>query len=394
MLLSLGIILLTGLVLGHFFRLLKLPTLLGMILAGILVGPYLLNLISPDFLKFAGDMRQIALVVILLRAGLALDIKGLKKIGRPAFLLCFVPALFEIGAVIFFGSVFLNIPLLDAALMGTVLAAVSPAVIVPRMLTLIQRRYGQKKNIPQLIMAGAAVDDIFVIILFTALLGIYTGKQLSIYTFFQIPFSILSGTLVGVAFGFLSVQLFKKWHIRDSIKILMLLSFGFLFLGIEKQANNFIPFSALLAVMVLGMVILHRVPKVAQRLAVKFGKLWLGAEIILFVLVGLSVNVKYFSLIGFNLLIVLFLALIFRSIGVFVALFKTKLKSKEKIFCMLAYLPKATVQAAIGAIPFGLGLPNGQLILVMAVLSIIVTAPIGALAIDRSYQKLLSFDNE
>ncbi|TLG75503.1 cation:proton antiporter [Culicoidibacter larvae] len=389
MLLSLALVLLVGLTLGKIFSTLHLPSLLGMLIAGMILGPYVLNLIAPELIDISGDLRQVALVIILLRAGLTLNISALRRIGLPAVLLCFVPAIFEIGAIIIAAPVLLKIPIIDAALMGAVLAAVSPAVIVPRMIKIKTEGYGTKKSIPELIMAGAAVDDIFVIILFTALLSTYSGESLSIMTAIQVPMSILSGVGIGIICGYSLVKLFKRIHMQDSIKVIILIGIAFLLISIEHYFAEYISFSGLLAVMIIGIVILKDYSVLAIRLSTKFSKIWLGAEILLFVLVGIAVNINYLTFAGFSAITVILVALFARGLGVFVSLLSTPLTIREKLFCILSYMPKATVQAAIGSIPLSLGLQSGELILTMAVLSIIITAPLGALGIDKTYRKLL-----
>lgn len=392
MLFSLSLILIIGFSLSGLFNKLKLPGLLGMILTGILLGPSILNLISPEILMISPDLREIALIVILMRAGLSIDLSDLKKVGRPAILMCFVPATFEIIAVTVFGPWLLGITLLEAAILGTVLAAVSPAVIVPRMLKLMASGHGKNKSIPQLIMAGASVDDIYVIVLFTSLLNLYKGEAFSVSTLFSVPFSILTGILLGALTGIILVKLFKRLHIRDTIKVLIILSISFLFVTLEGVIKPFFPLSGLIAVMALGGTLLKTYALLANRLMNKFSKIWVGAEILLFVMVGAAVNLQALSTIGFSAFLLILLALVFRVIGVSLSLVFTPLTVKERLFCALAYLPKATVQAAIGAIPLSAGIPAGNTILSVAVLAILVTAPLGALGIDRSYSHFLHKD--
>lgn len=388
MLISLALIFICGLSLGAIFQKLKLPSLIGMLLTGVILGPFALNLIDASILGISIDLRQIALVIILARAGLSLDIKDLKKIGRPAILMCFVPACFEIAGMVLLAPRLLGISMLDAAIMGTVIAAVSPAVIVPRMLKLMQHGYGDTRKIPQLVMAGASVDDVFVIVLFTSFVGLSGGGQLSAWQFAAIPLSILAGIAVGVATGFVLNMLFKKFHIRDSIKVLLLLSLSFIFVFMEKSSEN-IPFSGLLAVMAVGITLVSLHPNLAKRLSGKFSKLWVAAEVLLFVLVGATVDIQYALSAGLTVVLLVFAVLAFRMAGVYVCLLKTQLTAKERLFCMIAYTPKATVQAAIGGIPLAMGLPCGQIVLTVAVISILITAPLGAFGIDRSYKKLL-----
>jgi solute carrier family 9B (sodium/hydrogen exchanger), member 1/2 len=390
MLTSLALIILSGIFMGSIFSKLKLPSLVGMILTGIILGPHMLNLIDGSILGISSELRQIALVIILTRAGLALDIKDLKKVGRPAILMCFVPATFEILGFILLGPKLLGLSLLDSAIMGTVIAAVSPAVIVPRMLKLMNEGYGVKKSIPQLILAGASVDDIFVIVLFTSFTGIATGSSsFSYMSLLEIPISIVLGIILGIMGGLALVYLFKEIHMRDSIKILIILSVSFLFITIENLLKNVIPISGLLAIMSLGATILKTYPKLATRISLKYSKLWVAAEIFLFVLVGATVNIKYALNSGIVAILLILGSLLFRMIGVLVCLIKTELTFKERIFSVIAYMPKATVQAAIGALPLSMGLASGEIILTVAVLSIIITAPLGAFLIDRNYKKLL-----
>jgi len=390
MLFSLSLILIIGFTLSGILNRLKVPGLLGMILTGILLGPYIFNLISPDILNISEDLRKIALIVILTRAGLSIDINDLKKVGRPAILMCFVPATFEIIAITLLAPVLLHISYVEAAIMGTVLAAVSPAVIVPRILHLMETGYGKDKNIPQLLMAGASVDDIYVIILFTSFMGMYQGQGFTVSTLFNAPISIFLGLLLGVLTGILLVKIFKSIHMRDTIKVMIILSIAFLFVTLESVLKPYVPVSGLLAVMALGGTILKSYEILAKRLMGKFSKIWVGAEMMLFVLVGAAVDIRYLSDAGFKAVLLIFGALILRIAGVYLSLIKTKLSYKERLFCSIAYLPKATVQAAIGAIPLSAGVAAGNTILTVAVLAILLTAPIGAIGIDCSYKKLLT----
>ncbi|MEG1536383.1 MAG: cation:proton antiporter [Clostridia bacterium] len=394
---SLAIILLSSLLLGSIFVKIKLPPLIGMLIVGIVLGPHLLNLIAPSILAISPDLRQLALIIILTRAGLSLNLSDLRKVGRPAILMCFIPATFEICGYMLFGTLLLKLPLLDAAILGTVLAAVSPAVVVPRMLRLQNEGFGVNKGIPQMITAGASCDDVFVIVIFTALLAMATGGSFNFHIIWRIPTSIILGVGVGCLFGFLFALFFKRVHMRDTIKIIILLSFSFLFVALEELIGDYVPFSGLLAVISLGVMLNFKAPVRAQRLSVKYSKMWIFAEILLFVLVGAEVNFDYVGSSGLMIIAVMFLSLIFRVFGVFACLIRTNLNAKERIFCAIAYLPKATVQAAIGAIPFTIGLASGQIILTCAVLAILITAPLGALATDMSYKKLLtksSIDND
>ncbi|MEG2414210.1 MAG: cation:proton antiporter, partial [Clostridia bacterium] len=371
---SLAIILLSSLLLGSIFVKIKLPPLIGMLIVGIVLGPHLLNLIAPSILVISPDLRQLALIIILTRAGLSLNISDLRKVGRPAILMCFIPATFEICGYMLFGTLLLKLPLLDAAILGTVLAAVSPAVVVPRMLRLQNEGFGVNKGIPQMITAGASCDDVFVIVIFTALLAMATGGSFNFHIIWRIPTSIILGVGVGCLFGFLFALFFKRVHMRDTIKIIILLSFSFLFVALEELIGDYVPFSGLLAVISLGVMLNFKAPVRAQRLSVKYSKMWIFAEILLFVLVGAEVNFEYVGSSGLMIIAVMFLALIFRVFGVFACLIRTNLNAKERIFCAIAYLPKATVQAAIGAIPFTIGLASGQIILTCAVLAILITA--------------------
>ena len=389
MLTSLAFIFLLGLSLGYVFMKLKLPALIGMLLTGIALGPYVLNLLEPSLLSVSVDLRQLALLIILTRAGLALDIKDLMKVGRPALLMCFVPACFEIAGMMLIAPPLLGISLLDAAIMGTVVAAVSPAIIVPKMLHLMDQKYGTSKSIPQLIMAGGSVDDVFVIVMFTAFTGLALGGNISAVSFLQIPVSILSGLVLGVLLGWLLTRYFKRYHMRDSVKVLIILSVSFLLVALERVLKGVLPVSGLLAVMALGATLLKNYEVLALRLSAKFSKLWVGAEILLFVLVGATVDIKYAVGAGLSAVVVILFSLLFRMAGVFVCMIKTQLTLKERVFCMIAYLPKATVQAAIGSLPLAMGLPCGKIVLTVAVLAILITAPLGAFGIDMTYKRLL-----
>lgn len=389
MLLSIALILLIGMVLGWLCRKVKLPSLLGMLLTGILLGPYVLNLIDPTILTVSAEIRKIALIIILTRAGLSLDISGLKRIGRPAILMCFVPATFELLGMLLLGPKVLGLSFLDAAIMGAVLAAVSPAVVVPRMVQLTEEGYGTKQGIPQLILAGASVDDVYVIVLFTTFTGMAQGTGVSAWNFINIPFSIVAGILMGLGIGFLCAKYFEKVHMRDTSKVLILLSISFILVVLEDWLTTAFTFSSLIAIMFIGVGLQRFREVVAQRLSLKFNKLWVGAEVFLFVLVGAGVNINYLGNVGIKALLVIICALVFRMLGVFCCLLGTDYNAKERLFTMLAYTPKATVQAAIGGIPLAMGLSCGDTVLTVAVLAIVLTAPLGAFAIDLSYQKLL-----
>lgn len=389
MLFSLTLIFLSGIVLGSIFNRLKLPQLIGMLLTGIILGPYLLNLLDPKILSISADLRQIALIIILTRAGLNLDINDLKKVGRPAVLMCFLPATFEILSMIIFAPKFLDLGLLDSAILGTVIAAVSPAVIVPKMLKLMEEGYGADRSIPQMIMAGASVDDVFVIVLFTSFIGLASNGTFSMLNLIKIPTSIFFGISVGFLCAILLIYLFKKIHIRDSLKVIIILNISFLLVTFEHSLTGIIGFSGLLAIMSIGTGIQAKNTMLSKRMSIKYSKLWITAEVMLFVLVGATVNIKYALSASIPAILLIITVLIFRMIGVFLCLVGTSLSYRERLFCMIAYSPKATVQAAIGSIPLSMGLPSGNIILTVAVLSILITAPLGAFAIDISYKKLL-----
>lgn len=390
MLTSLSVIFLLGLMLGSIFKKLKLPSLLGMIITGMILSPYAFNILDPLILDISADLRQLALIIILTRAGLSLDINDLKKVGRPAILMCFIPACFEIIGVILIAPKVLDISVLEAAIMGSVLAAVSPAVVVPRMIKIMEEGYGKERSIPQLILAGASVDDVFVIVLFTAFISLATGGDFSASSLLDIPISIVLGIIVGVLFGFILTNFFKKFHMRDSVKIIIILSLSGLLIELQNILNGVIPISGLLAIMSMGVTIYKKYILLAARLSAKYTKLWVAAEVMLFVLVGATVDLDYAIGAGLYSIIIVLGALLFRIIGVYVCLIKTQLSNKERLFCMLAYTPKATVQAAIGAIPLSMGLASGQQIITVAVISILITAPFGAVCIDYLYPKLLN----
>ena len=390
MLTSIAIILLFGLLVGWIFSKVKLPSLLGMIIVGIVLSPHCLNLVDDSILTISGDLRQIALVIILTRAGLSLNFSDLKKVGRPAILMCFVPACIEMVGTIIFAPLLLDVSILDAAIIGSVMAAVSPAVVVPRMIKLIEDGYGTDKSIPQLILAGASVDDVFVIVVFTALTTLASTGEGSAISFIQIPTSILLGVLLGGVVGTILVWFFKRFHIRDSIKVLIILSVSFLLLELQNRLEGIVPVSGLLAIMSVGIIINQKYDVLAKRLSVKYNKLWLGAEIFLFVLVGIAVDLKYALAAGIVVILLVILALVFRMMGVVISLVKTKLNKKERFFCAVAYTPKATVQAALGTVPLVMGLSCGEIVLTVAVISILITAPFGAICIDNLYKKLLS----
>lgn len=389
MLLSIALILLVGMSMGWLCRKMKLPGLLGMLATGIVLGPYVLDLLDPSILGISAELRKIALIIILTRAGLGLDLSGLKKIGRPAVLMCFVPASFELFGMLLLVPKLMGLSILEAAVMGAVLAAVSPAVVVPRMVKLMDEGYGVKEGILQLILAGASVDDVYVIVLFSTFTGMMQGTGASAIRFINIPVSILLGIAIGLGIGVLLAYFFQKIHMRDTSKVLIILSISFLLVVLEDYLATPITFSALIAVMFIGIGLQRKREVVAKRLSAKYGKLWVAAEVFLFVLVGATVNIGYIGKVGIKALIVIAGALVFRMFGVLVCLLGTEIKGKERMFTMLAYTPKATVQAAIGGIPLALGFACGESVLAVSVLAIVLTAPLGAFAIDLTYKKFL-----
>lgn len=400
MLTSLSLILLVGLAMAAICQQLKLPRMIGMLVTGMVLGPFVLDFLDPSILSISADLRKIALIIILLKAGLSLNLKDLKKVGRPAILLSFVPASFEIIGYVLLAPLILGITRTEAAVMGAVLAAVSPAVVVPRMVQFIEQRYGTEKSIPQMILAGASCDDIFVLVLFTTFLGMAQGNQVSIANFANIPISIVLGILLGMGIGYLLYLFFEtayahKHCVRNSVKVIIILGFSFLLIGIEGWLEGKISLSGLLAVVSMACVLKMKSSSVvSNRLSEKFGKLWLAAEVILFVLVGAAVDIRYTLSAGLGVVILILLALVFRTCGVLICMLKTNLTWKERAFCVIAYLPKATVQAAIGSVPFAAGLPCGKIILSVAVMAILITAPIGAFGMDYTYQKFSRKERE
>ena len=390
MLLSISLILILGMFMGWICQKLKLPSLLGMLITGIVLGPFGFNLLDNGILGISAELRKIALIIILTRAGLGLDLSGLKKIGRPAVLMCFVPASLEMIGMILLAPKLMGLTTLEAAIMGAVLAAVSPAVVVPRMVKLMDEGYGVNEGIPQLILAGASVDDVYVIVMFSTFVGMMQGEGASVLRVANVPISIFFGIALGLVLGILLAYFFKKVHIRDTSKVLIILSISFFLVVIEDKMTTAITFSALIAIMFIGIGVQKKREVVAKRLSVKYGKLWVAAEVFLFVLVGATVNIEYLGKVGAKAFIVIIGALAFRMFGVFICLLGTSLKKKERLFTMMAYTPKATVQAAIGGIPLALGFSCGDTVLTVAVLAIVITAPLGAFAIDLSYKKLLS----
>ena len=390
MLISITYITFFGMLFGFICKKIKFPSLFGMILAGILIGPHVLNIIDSSLLNISVEIRKIALIIILIRAGLKLSTDDLKKTGRPAILMCFVPAAFEVAGMVMLAPKFLGMSVIDAAILGAVVGAVSPAVIVPRMIKLIDEGYGTNKGIPQMILAGASVDDVFVIVLFTTFLSLAQGGDVNIQAFINIPISIALGIVVGLIAGYLLIKYFDKIHMRDTVKVIIILGVLFAFTFVEDRWGSIIPFAALIAVMAVGLMIRQQNLELAVRLSAKFDKLWVGAEIFLFVLVGACVEINSLKTAGISAILLILLVLIFRMFGVFVCMLGTKLELKERVFCMIAYTPKATVQAAIGSIPLAMGLACGNIILTVSVVAIMLTAPLGAFAIDLSYKKCLN----
>ena len=389
MLISIAFMLMLGMFLGWVCRKLRLPGLMGMIFTGVLLGPYALNLIDVSILNISSELRRIALIIILMRAGLSLDLNDLKKVGRPAVLMCFLPACFEILGMVLLAPRLLGISVLDAAIMGAVVGAVSPAVIVPKMLKLIEDGYGTDKGIPQLLLAGASVDDVFVIVMFTAFTGLAQGGSISPISFVKIPVSILIGSFIGLAAGWGLAVYFKRVHIRDTVKVIVLLCVSFILVTLEDRYSDIVPFSSLISVMGIGIALQKKREEAARRLSVKFNKVWVCAEIMLFVLVGATVNIHYALSGGVWAVILIFGVLVFRMAGVFCCLAGTRLNMKERVFCMIGYMPKATVQAAIGGVPLAMGLACGDIVLTVAVLAILITAPLGAFLIDLTYKRFL-----
>ncbi len=396
MLLSLAIIFLAGLFAAAVFERIGLPRIIGMLGVGIVVSPYVLGLLDDSILGISSELRQIALIIILIKAGLSLDLSDLKKVGRPAVMMSFVPACCEIVGYVAFAPLLLGVNRIEAAVMGAVLSAVSPAVVVPRMVRLIEEKYGTDKSIPQMILAGASCDDIFVIILFSTFVTMAQGGTVHAADFLNIPISIVLGVIMGALVGMAVYFLFESSYkhnrkIRSSTKVIIMLGTAFLLMSIETVAKPYVAVSGLLAVVAMACVIkLKSEKRVTARLSEKFGKLWIAAEVVLFVLVGAAVDVRYTLTAGISAVLMIFAALAFRAVGVLICMLGTKLSAKERLFCVIAYLPKATVQAAIGSVPLSLGLPCGKIVLSVAVLAILITAPLGSIGIDRSYKHLLS----
>lgn len=395
MLTSLSFIFLVGLAMAAICQRIRLPRIIGMLLTGIVLGSYVLDLLEPSILSISSELRQMALIIILLKAGLSLNLADLKKVGRPAVMLSCVPASFELLGYVLFAPMILGINRIEAAVMGAVLAAVSPAVVVPRMVKLMETGYGTKKSIPQMILAGASCDDIFVIVLFSTFSGMAQGGSARLMDFANIPVSIVSGILLGAVAGWLLSLFFetayaKEHYVRNSMKVIIVLGVSFLLMSVETWVKPYISVSGMLAVVSMACVLkLRSIKSVSARLSEKFGKLWLAAEVLLFVLVGAAVDIRYTMGAGLAAVLMIFTALIFRTIGVLICLAGTVMDWKERLFCVIAYLPKATVQAAIGSVPMAMGLPCGQIVLSVAVMAILITAPLGALGMDSTFEKLL-----
>lgn len=391
MILSLVVIITLGLIFNKLFKSIKLPGLLGMLILGVIVGPNMLNLISKEILTISPDLRKIALIVILLRAGLGINRSTLKKVGKTALKMSFLPCVIEGFTIAFVGRYILNISFIEAGMLGFIIAAVSPAVVVPQMLELINKGKGKENGVPTIILAASSIDDVFAITIFSTFLGLYGGRNISISgKLFSIPISILLGGGIGILIALLLIWIFKKFHLRDTEKTLIILASGMLLTSLEDIFKNIVPIASLLGVMVVGFVLLDKYPKVANRISEKFNKVWVFAEILLFVLVGAQVDVKVIVHSGLLGLLVLFIGLVARSIGVYISLMGSNLNLKEKIFCIISFMPKATVQAAMGAVPLASGVASGNLILAIAVLSIIVTAPLGAVGIKYFGDKWIS----
>ena len=395
MLTSLALIFLVGLAMAAICQRLKLPRIIGMLLTGILLGPYALNWLDESILGISSQLRQIALIIILIKAGLSLNLADLKKVGRPAVMMACVPASFEILAYVLFAPAILGVSRVEAAVMGAVLGAVSPAVVVPRMVQLMETQYGTKKSIPQMILAGASCDDIFVIVLFSTFSSMAQGGSVQVMDFVNIPISIVLGVALGAVAGYLLGGFFEtayahKHYVRNSMKVIVVLGVAFLLMAIETWAKGIVSISGLLAVVAMACVLkLRSTTFVSKRLSEKFGKLWLAAEVLLFVLVGAAVDIRYTMNAGIVAVVMIGIALLLRAVGVMLCMVGTQLNVKERLFCIIAYLPKATVQAAIGSVPMAMGLACGQIVLSVAVLAILITAPLGAIGMDVSYQKLL-----
>lgn len=390
---SLGIVLLVGMLAGAAFTKMKLPGLLGMLLTGILLGPYVLNILDPTLLEASADFRKIALIIILLRAGLGISKETLHKVGKPALFMSFLPGVLEGLTIAYVTTVLFDWPFVVGGILGFILAAVSPAVVVPKMIQYAQERRGEKKGIPTLILASASVDDVFAITLFSAFLGMYSGAHVNIgVQLAKVPVAILLGIALGLILGVALLYFFKRFPMRDTKKALYLLGVAIVITIIEGLLKNKIEIAGLLGVMAIGFIILEKDANLGKRLADKYGKIWLFAELLLFVLVGAEVNIHVALDSGLQGLIIVSIGLLARSVGVFFSTMGSGFTLKERLFCMIAYTPKATVQAAIGGVPLALGLPQGEVILAVAVLSILITAPLGAIAIHHFGEKWLSIE--
>lgn len=400
MLTSLALIFLVGLAAAAVFDALRLPRIIGMLFTGILLGPFVLDALDPGILGISAELRQMALIIILIKAGLSLDLKDLRRVGRPAVCMSCLPAGCEIAGYVLLAPALLGVTRMEAAVLGAVMGAVSPAVVVPRMVRLMEEKRGTGKSIPQLILAGASCDDIFVIVLSSAFVRMAQGGQARAADLVSIPVSILLGAAAGAVFGFGLAALFERAHargrtIRGSKKVILVLGCAFLLMAIETWVKPWVALSGLLGVVSMACVLKRRCPAAVTRpMGEKFGKLWLAAEVILFVLVGAAVDIRYTLRAGPAAVGMILLALVFRAGGVLLSLAGTDLSPRERLFCILAYLPKATVQAAIGSVPLSLGLPCGDIVLSTAVLGILITAPLGALAMDRTAPRLLVQEKE
>lgn len=396
MIFSLSLIFLVGLSMAFICEKIKLPRIIGMLVTGLCLSPYVLDLFDPKILGISSELRQIALIIIMIKAGLSLNLEDLKKCGRPALLLSFVPACFEIAAYIIFAPLLLNLSFVEAALMGAVLSAVSPAVVVPRMVYYIEHKVGTNKQIPQMLLAGASLDDVFVIVLFTSFLAMATGDGINVLSFLNIPISIVLGVALGVASGLVLALFFRlarrfKINIRDVVKVIILLASSFMLMSIQNFVESFVSISGLLAIISMALTVhMAEGKEITKILSDKYGKMWIIAECILFVLVGAAVDIRYTLSAGAIAIILILLALLVRAIGVFICLLGTKLNMKERLFCIFVYLPKATVQAAIGSVPLSMGLPCGNIILSVSVLAILITAPLGAILMDTTNKFLLT----
>lgn len=387
---SLAIIILLGLFADYLFRKMRLPGLVGMLMVGILCGPYVLNIMQPELLKVSADLRMVALIVILLRAGLELRRDTLNRIGRSAALLSAVPALFEGAMITVLGPVFLNLSYLDSAILGAILAAVSPAVVVPLMINFIDRRKGTAKGIPTLMLAGSSVDDVFVIVIFSILLGMYGGGHSNLFIkLLEIPESILLGIGVGAALGYVLYRVFERYQLRATKMTIIIVAVSIMLTWLEEELKTRVSMSALLGVMTVGFIILEKSEIRAHKMSQKLSKVWIFAEILLFVLVGAQVNITVAWHAGLAGAALIFIALIGRSIGTYLSVTGTDLNFKERVFCIISYVPKATVQAAIGAVPLEAGVQSGDIILAVAVLSILLTAPLGAIGIQTTGDRWL-----